>query len=62
MKDLVLNSNVVMKNLMKLIILSIFVTVFIQVEVVSFPLLRDAALHGQYLENSYLCSLAKQFL
>ena len=46
MKDLVLKSNVMMKNLMKLIILSIFVTVFIQVEVVSFPLLRDAAMLG----------------
>ena len=32
---------------------SILVTVFVQVVVVSLPLLKDAALHGENLENSY---------
>ena len=53
-EDLVLKSN--------LTILSILVTAFVQVEFVSLLLLRDSALHGENLENSYPCLLAKQFL
>ena len=53
-EDLVLKSN--------LTILSILVTVLVQVEFVSLLLLRDSALHGENLENSYPCLLVKQFL
>ena len=44
-----------------LAVLSILVTVFVQVEVVSLPLLKDAARHGENLENCYPCLLVKQF-
>ena len=47
---------------MKLTNLSILVTVFVQVGVVSLPLLKDTALHGKDLDNSYLCLLVKQLL
>ena len=60
MEDLVLKSNLLMACLMKLTDLSILVTVFVQVGVVSLPLLKDAALHGENLENSYLCLLVNQ--
>ena len=60
MEDLVLKSNLLMASLIKLTDLSILVTVFVQVGVVSLPLLKDAALHGKDLENSYHCLLVKQ--
>ena len=62
MEDLVLKANMLMESLMYFTVLSILVTAFGQVEVVSLPLLRDAALHGENLENSYPCLLVKQFL
>ena len=58
--DLVLKSNLLMASL--LTILFILVSVFAQVEVVSLPLLKDAALHGENLENCSPCLLVKQFL
>ena len=57
-----LKANMLMESLMYFTVLSILVTAFGQVEVVSLPLLRDAALHGENLENSYPCLLVKQFL
>ena len=62
MEDLVLKSNLVMKNLMQLTILSILATVFLQVDIVNLPLLKDATLHGENLEDSYPCLHVKQFL
>ena len=62
MEDLVLKSNLVMKNLMQLTILSISATVFLQVDIVNLPLLKDATLHGENLEDSYPCLHVKQFL
>ena len=61
MEDLVLKSNLVMKNLMQLTILSILATVFLQVDIVNLPLLKDATLHGENLEDSYPCLHVKQF-
>ena len=62
MEDLMLKSNLVMKNLMQLTILSILATVFLQVDIVNLPLLKDATLHGENLEDSYPCLHIKQFL
>ena len=62
MEDLMLKSNLVMKNLMQLTILSILATVFLQVDIVNLPLLKDATLHGENLEDSYPCLHVKQFL
>ena len=61
MEDLMLKSNLVMKNLMQLTILSILATVFLQVDIVNLPLLKDATLHGENLEDSYPCLHVKQF-
>ena len=61
-EDLVLKSNLLIEKLMQLSVLSILVTVFVQVKTVSLPLLRDVALHGEHLENSYPCRLVEQFL
>ena len=60
--DLMLNSNLLIEKLMQLTTLSILVTAFVQVKAVSLPLLRDVALHGEHLENSYPCLLLEQFL
>ena len=57
----VLKSNLQMANLMWLI-LSILVTSFVQVEVVSLALLKDTALHGENLKKCYFCLIVKQFL
>ena len=62
MEDLMLKSNLVMKNLMQLTILSILATVFLQVDIVNLPLLKDATLHGENLEDFYPCLHVKQFL
>ena len=62
MEDLLLKSNLVMKNLMQLTILSILATVFLQVDIVNLPLLKDVTLHGENLEDSYPCLHVKQFL
>ena len=62
MEELMLKSNLVMKNLMQLAILSILATVFLQVDIVNLPLLKDATLHGENLEDSYPCLHVKQFL
>ena len=55
MEDLVLKSNLLMVSLMYQTILPILVIVFVQVEVVSLPLLKDDSLHGQNLENCDPC-------
>ena len=62
MEDLVLNPNLLIASLMQLTILHILVIVFVQVEVVSLPLLKDATLHGETLENCCPCILVKLFL
>ena len=62
MEDLVLKSNLLMESLMYLTILSILATVFVQAEVVSLPLFKDAVLHEKNLEDSYPCFLVNQFL
>ena len=62
MEDLVLKSNLLMKNLMQLTILSTLATVFLQVDIVNLPLLKDATLHGENLEDSYPYLHVKQFL
>ena len=59
MEDLVLRSNLLMVSLMYQTILPILVIVFVQVEVVSLPLLKDDSLHGQNLENCDTCLLVK---
>ena len=62
MEDLVLKSNLAMKNLIQLTILSILATVFLQVDILNLPLLKDASLPGENLEDSYSCLHVKQFL
>ena len=57
MQELMLNSNLLMESLMQLTILSFLVTAFVQAEC-ELPLLRDAALHRENLESSYLCCKA----
>ena len=62
MKNLLLKSNLLMASLMLSTILSIVVTVFVQVTVVSLPLLKGAASHGENLGDCYPCLLVKHFL
>ena len=62
MENPVLKSNFLMETLMQLTILCILENAFIQLEVVSLPLLRDTALHGENLENFHPCLLEAQFL
>ena len=45
--------NLVLKSNLLLAILSILVMVIVQMEVVTLPLLKDAALHGENLDNCY---------
>ena len=68
MEDLVLKSNLLMANLMQLS-MPILVTIFVKVEVVNLPLLKDAALHGGIQRTVFFqrkvrepCLLVKQFL
>ena len=48
-----LMENLVLKSNLLLAILSILVMVIVQMEVVTLPLLKDAALHGENLDNCY---------
>ena len=61
---LVVHRQLIDDLVMYLTILSLLVTLFVQLEVVSNSgkLLKNAALHGENLENSYPCLLLKQFL
>ena len=50
-----LKSNLVMESLMQLKILSVLMNVFLHVQIVMLPLLKDGALYWENLENSYPC-------